>query len=1014
MKKALLVSFCLLFVLTSLVMARPATKGTSLADYNIQVYNDQNDVRLDGLFSAAQADTYWLAEYQFDSGGACVAQGWYGVDITGQAGILFHVDTYRAITGAQSMWCGHRASALEPWCGYAALPGYGNNWNQYLNSKAWAVTGDVSVAYNARYDSEGGYDFTYFEYVDTTTIAETWVTAETYDGAYDSVVVVNIPGAELPGTIKVRFHFASDGAWSDEDGLWNTQGAFILDDIVITDDTGGTPVVIETETWENEAVGATQSTDGDWVAVAGLGYGDYSGLFPGVAVLQEDICTQDLSCLWGFFNGSTDDYSCATPTPHPEQKVVPYENERGQFVNNEIWSPWIDLTGGGTVPPGASGASLEFYDYRNRPLDNLIFMVWHVRTKLTTTGCPGGWVDRNFVYYGPGPDFLHVFQPVGDILTPGDDYVQLAFGAVDMCPYWCGRYGTGDCHSHSPLIDRVKFFRINTAGAVLSVRDIDLFQDNFPTDGTTSGTVRIDAAIDRMPSTSNNIYPGDSLVFACSEPNYGLGLAADGRAAVYCYVKSSGGGTTANWEAPDAGAYTAKRYPYISGPVNGFYKFQCDSSYQDVAMTNPTPDKFCFDLNDAYFTPPARIDFYFSAVDGNATTIYWTQNGHTLVQSEAEKYAMEVQCLPTGTTDILYVDNFSGRGGQVYFDTAFELMGITPDRFDKRGPSSLVANGLGARAGIAQVVNVYHKILWNCGDLGGGNVGDGSGAPEKSADAQLLYTFLDQSSVWNPGLYISGDDVCQEMKTLNTPPFTDLFNFINYNVVNGSHVAAGYAIAPLVIGDKTGTVLNGYIFQHAGPPVIADTLVAFGGCPLINDFDVLQSSGTSVKAMYYNGGAQDAAVLTQQTVNAQGKTARVVLSGFSYHYIRDDRAQFPFDRLDHLLHIIRWFENTVDDPTGAGDTPIVNNLAQNYPNPFNPTTTIEFSIRDRAHVSLKVYNVAGQLVKTLEDNVLRAGVYTNYQWDGMDNHSQPVASGVYFYKLVTKNYSQTRKMVLLK
>jgi len=55
---------------------------------------------------------------------------------------------------------------------------------------------------------------------------------------------------------------------------------------------------------------------------------------------------------------------------------------------------------------------------------------------------------------------------------------------------------------------------------------------------------------------------------------------------------------------------------------------------------------------------------------------------------------MEIQCLPTGTSDILYVDDYDGRGGQPYFDTVFELLNISPDRYDVRGPSSLVGNGL--------------------------------------------------------------------------------------------------------------------------------------------------------------------------------------------------------------------------------------------------------------------------------------------------------------------------------
>jgi flagellar hook assembly protein FlgD len=100
-------------------------------------------------------------------------------------------------------------------------------------------------------------------------------------------------------------------------------------------------------------------------------------------------------------------------------------------------------------------------------------------------------------------------------------------------------------------------------------------------------------------------------------------------------------------------------------------------------------------------------------------------------------------------------------------------------------------------------------------------------------------------------------------------------------------------------------------------------------------------------------------------------------------------------------------------PTSA--TPVFfDRLEQNYPNPFNPQTTIAFSLKQRGRVRVDVYNVAGQLVKTLLNESRAAGSYTDVRWDGRDARSQTVASGVYFYKLVTDGFSQTRKMVLLK
>jgi flagellar hook assembly protein FlgD len=90
-----------------------------------------------------------------------------------------------------------------------------------------------------------------------------------------------------------------------------------------------------------------------------------------------------------------------------------------------------------------------------------------------------------------------------------------------------------------------------------------------------------------------------------------------------------------------------------------------------------------------------------------------------------------------------------------------------------------------------------------------------------------------------------------------------------------------------------------------------------------------------------------------------------------------------------------------------------NSLAQNYPNPFNPITTIKYSVKEKAHVSLKIYNVAGQLVRTLVNSDKNGGAYTE-TWNGRTNAGDPVSSGVYFYKLVTKSFSMTKKMVLLK
>ncbi len=88
-------------------------------------------------------------------------------------------------------------------------------------------------------------------------------------------------------------------------------------------------------------------------------------------------------------------------------------------------------------------------------------------------------------------------------------------------------------------------------------------------------------------------------------------------------------------------------------------------------------------------------------------------------------------------------------------------------------------------------------------------------------------------------------------------------------------------------------------------------------------------------------------------------------------------------------------------------------LERNYPNPFNPETTIRYSIDEPGMVALEIYNLKGQLVKTLAKGITDAGRYSAI-WNGTDNNGKPCASGVYLYKLNTKNKTMVQKMLMLK
>ena len=88
-------------------------------------------------------------------------------------------------------------------------------------------------------------------------------------------------------------------------------------------------------------------------------------------------------------------------------------------------------------------------------------------------------------------------------------------------------------------------------------------------------------------------------------------------------------------------------------------------------------------------------------------------------------------------------------------------------------------------------------------------------------------------------------------------------------------------------------------------------------------------------------------------------------------------------------------------------------LHQNFPNPFNPSTEIRFDIPTARTVKLRVFNQLGQTVRTLVESRMKAGSY-RIKWDGKTEAGQGVSSGVYFYSLEAGDYSQIRKMTLVK
>ncbi|MCI0696849.1 T9SS type A sorting domain-containing protein [candidate division KSB1 bacterium] len=125
---------------------------------------------------------------------------------------------------------------------------------------------------------------------------------------------------------------------------------------------------------------------------------------------------------------------------------------------------------------------------------------------------------------------------------------------------------------------------------------------------------------------------------------------------------------------------------------------------------------------------------------------------------------------------------------------------------------------------------------------------------------------------------------------------------------------------------------------------------------------------------------------------------------------------YLFGGVDDLGRPVRAIERLdVSTAVEENDEKIAANfiLASNYPNPFNASTTIEFTLPQAQSVNLDIYDVHGRHVKTLAQAKMAAGVH-RLRWNGTDDDGEPVASGVYVYRLSTARLTESKKLLLLK
>ncbi|UCF06985.1 MAG: T9SS type A sorting domain-containing protein [bacterium] len=985
------------------------------------------------LMTSAQVCTFCIVSYDFE---IMNWQGWTQVDNTAQVDTFSHVDDFsglgggsfgrlEAIEGTQSMWCGTRPNPASPYlCSWQAPPGYGNEWDQELATIPFSFVGPVTLSYHGRFDSETGYDYIYIDcsYPYDPNI---WYTFASFDGVVDTVAVHTLYMAQR--WTKLRFHFVSDGVCSDQDACWDSDGAFIVDSITVSDLEG----VIDFEDWEDEPLGAKVSDSGFWKAGVPEPFGIYSWLEN--SLIDKDPCSLNSSSQIVFFLGS-DEPSTTYPGLFDTEFCLGSHGLEAPCHDEAIVSPVIDMTQyssqcddiqDASIPPAdlyqLRGGDLRFTVYRDLPMSNCVFYYWSVRN-IDATGCPGPWVDRNLLYYGDKAEYHFASEPIGDLVWT--DAIQVRLGCVDMCDIYFNIYCTCESHTPAPWFDNVRIFRYKSYGPQWSYRDFDLFQDKFPCEEfDLESYCRADMALD-LDQALPAIRPGDSIVVTCSSPHGGgLRETASGP-EVYMHVKAE---------------YIGPSYPpwgpkpqYLYGPTlegtYGHYDSDDGTMWTIIQAETvrtpagtPVPGRYMFDLNDSLFTRGYMISYYFEAYDnsGQRSTLpqyaEWNAGrAYGTVPYKQVSYIFEWTCLPTMLSDILFVDGYHGVGtpwgmAEQYWNPSFLTVIPShnyPDRYDINSPTTCFANGLGHTAKPAHLQWAYKKIFWDSGDLEAGTVMNA-----KCGDTALLIGWMNYAE-HDCGLWICGDDFAAD--PLSAPLLAacgTIFVGDSYFALTGGIDGAGDPI-PLITGAPVPSIFAGDL-----PGELPDTFIADGDCPHINGFDYLEKTGSGDYALEYPPYQSNPYYYAIQSewLNYFEYTVRTMWFGSGFQYIRDAHRQVPIARNSIMEKVVDWMENiTNPDITGDdGDAPPAYSLKQNFPNPFNPSTSIRFTMRERGHVTLRIYNVAGQLVRTLVDEVRKAGTYAE-PWDGRNDLGKNVTSGIYFYKMETKNFSRSRKMVLLK
>ncbi len=989
-----------------------------------------------GVFGAPGTDA---RGYTFDGpGGDCEPAGWVDYDSTLPPGPDWHLEDAHLVDGADTDLSG--AMPFDPldldndyamhcgrWavCGWNDRDGYGNNWDQRLRLISDNFTSALTLQLSFISDYEGDVWDNFQILIETEidgdiTLEEIYVNDVAHDRTLRdttfTVLPTDFPAVDSFGDVILRF--VSDGAWSDQDGLFiSNVGAVWVDNLVLTAD--GIELIRD----DFESGVANPAIIPGLPDGAGSTGALYSNLF------AEDPCTINNSCVWAFFdfNTSNPDY----PVP-----VIQYGPP---YLNAEIQSPLLTMA----HPPGdANGTplafgpdtevNLDFWVYADMPSDALIYYSWAVAVQAADTNCPGYWANNNMVFYGDNKLWgvhhedqdvtLAVLEAAGGGIVQG---IQIALNCVDMCPFWCDSNGSGENHTPGPYFDTVRLALVETPSIAWSARPEHKLQDNFPEaaadgHGGAAGKVRIDPAKSVEQIASPIVVIGDSTMVSLNMDGHGgiresfSTAAGENRPELWLYFQVVAGPHSGMLDAamgdPDGsdGCFS----PYegtVADPVSGEPDWGIVRADLAYYQGTPPPNKYAFDFADDYFEAGDVIHYFWSAVADDG---YGENHPAWALASALEiREHFTVRCLPTLGTLLLLVDD--GNSALPNWREAFYYNGY--DYFDiyaVQAPNDGQENGLAGRASETDIAQ-YHCIIWDSGNVTGHTV-ETLANGDKTDDGRLLADHL-ANATQATGLWLMGDRVAGDLG--GTSPFLlgtlgATLLPLDYHGATGIVVPRVFATDPLLqyLGDSPSYWVHGGCpdFQHFNRVAVNPALPL---ASVSHEWEVqLSDEVAGIKNLDPDGNGTE--------VNDQGFANPVLYQPFSYGHVQDDGYAWSADvdyarrSVGHILDLIFGCIAPFS-PVSVPETPAFTQFHGNYPNPFNPSTAFRFSLAEPGRVSLAIYDVSGRRVRQLMEGAMPIGEH-EIVWDGRDDKGGRSASGVYFSRFSAGDVLADRKLVMLK